>query len=474
MKKKALTLLLIFLLSLAGCAAPAPEPTEDPDLLRTEKYAALYRSAMEALVAEPELTLHITTQKVTTVNDFPVVENEEQALIYQKHNPDNPVVHLSRKISMGNYAFNASEFYYNGVCYLNVNSTGFYQAIPAETYLLSCIPRVVLDPSLYTEALTEETEDGVLLRFIKGTNAEDWILPNISDFAFSEGSAFFDKTDTLQSVSYTIRYLNGPYPVQYTVTVDYEITSTNWDLPTFEDYRQISDLQVPILLEKATLQLLALENITAHSKQTMNSEAGSILWEFRSDVDVYGKAKEQAALIKQTILTSDYANNKEDLYWSQELYLDGQYHMTAQKGEDIFSDTIPPQQIRDNCSALLLQGLLSAQDITGGAIAESDGLYTITLNPTAVFGDQLCRNACEVLFDYPELLKQLATSERVDKLEAYITVDKYTGLIAAAGYDYQVTHSVDIVSYKLICQTEQTFTLPSSTAYSTIKDAQNS
>ena len=68
MKKRAFLLLLIFLLSLAGCAAPAPEPTEDPDLLRTEKYTALFGSTMEALAAEPELTLHITTQKVTTVD----------------------------------------------------------------------------------------------------------------------------------------------------------------------------------------------------------------------------------------------------------------------------------------------------------------------------------------------------------------------------------------------------------------------
>lgn len=471
MSKKVLTLLLIFLLSLAGCAAPAP--TEDQDLLRTEKYTELYATAMETLAAAPELTLHITTQKVTTINNFPVVENEEQTLTYHNSDSENPMILLDRKVSMGNYAFDASEFYTNGTCYLTVDSAGFYQAIPAETYLLSCIPRVLLDPSLYLKASAEETEDGVLLRFMNGTKAEDWILPQISGFEVSEGTALFDKNDALQSVSYTIRYLNGPYPVQYTVTVGYEITSTELDMPAFEDHKQISDLQIPMRLERATLQLLALENITAQSKQTMNSEAGSILWELHSNVDVYGKAEEQAALIRQTILTTDYAANKEDLHWSQELYLDGNYHMATQKGDDIFSDTIPPQQIRDTCSTLLLQGLLSAQDISGGTITESEGRYKITLDPTEAFGDQLCRTACEVLFDYPELLKQLATSERIDKLDAYITVDKYTGLIEAAGYDYQVTHAVDILSYKLTCHTEQTFSLPSTTAYNTILDAQN-
>lgn len=470
MKKRSLFLVILLILSLCGCAFPGGESAEDAAAQRNEKYLGLYQTAAKELSNRADLTLNIQSKKITTVNNIPFTEESNQILSYIGRGTKELTAVRTETISIADLRLHTSEVFSDGICYLSVGSSGFYAETTAEAYLEGCTPAVLLDPSLYTRSSAQETADGTVLSFSNGTSAEAWFPSKDALYQGSEGFVVFDKNDSLRSASYKIQYLSGSYNVLYTVSVTYGDAPTNIAKPSDpEAYQEISDLQIPVLLEKFSMQLFSADYVTAQTERTLKSDAGAILWKLRSDVNMHGSVEEQMALINKTITTTDYSSSKEDKHWSQELFLEGKYTISSQTGDSISSDAVSALDIRDSCQALLIQGVLTAGDISGGTITEKDGIYTITLVPTQEFGDLLCRMACQILFDAPDLLKQLATDEVVNRLEAYISVDQYTGLPVAAGYTYQVTHMVDdILSYELFCKTQQEFSVPSATAYNTI------
>ena len=375
------------------------------------------------------------------------------------------------QISMGNYALVAEETYANGASYLSIGAARFYQELALQAFLDTCIPVTLLDPALYSSIRAEEANGGTRLDFEGGTQAERWIASDISNYQASKGYAFFDNNDVLQELSYTIRYLSGPYSVLHTITLTYEATAKDILTPDPEQCTKVDDIKLPLLLEKASLYLLAIDNITAETTQNLESDAGAMRWELTSRIDTYGRLDTQMALVQKSIVITDLPSGKEDLYWSREMYADGLYTSRAQNGEHNVSTSVSPSDIRNSCNTLFLQGVLATDEISSISLTEQNGIYTLSLVPTAAFGDNLCEMACSILFDTPDLLKQLATDESVNRLEAYLSIDKYTGLPVAAGYTYQVTHMVGILSYELFCSAEQTFSIPSATAYDTILTA---
>jgi len=465
MRKIAILLSFAFVISLWGCS-----PAERANAQKT-KYTQLYQSSITDLQKQPGLTMHIKSHKVTTVNDVPIVEDEEQSVSYFGLTSGHPMILRHQKISMGDYALVTGETYTNGASFLSIGTSRFCQELSLQDFLDTCIPANLLDPTLYSSIRAEKVNGGTRLYFADGTRAENWIIDDISNYQASEGYVHFDQNDTLQESAYTIRYLHGPYSVLYTVTVTYEVTAKDIITPDPEQYTKIDDVKLPVLLEKASLYLLSLDNITAKNTQILESDAGAMRWELTSQVDTFGSLDNQMALVQKSIVTTDLPSGKEDRFWSKELFLDGVYSLNSQNGEHSTSTTISPSDIRNSCNTLFLQGALTTEDISSISLSEQNGVYTLFLVPTGAFGDGLCEMACSILFDTPDLLKQLATGESVNCLEAYLSIDKYTGLPVAAGYTYQVTHMVDILSYKLFCSTEQTFSVPSTTAYDQILDA---
>ena len=96
---------------------------------------------------------------------------------------------------------------------------------------------------------------------------------------------------------------------------------------------------------------------------------------------------------------------------------------------------------------------------------------TIRFNGNEDFAKLISSNACQILYQKPELLNEIAQSSTTKTLTCYLKIDKTSGLPLSAGIEFSGSFEVNQLPYVLSFKADQTYVIPDGTANDIITKA---
>lgn len=483
MKKfqRLLSLLLAMLLcfSLAGCPAPAGptettpnQPTSAPTTTPTDPDAdALYDRAVAALEEQTYLRLDIEVKETLCVSGAEYAHDYEEILLFHGRGTDKPIISLEHK-SFDSGSLGFTEYYADGTVYSQHGDMQYRSAVSQEEYMEQLLPVVLLDKSLYANTEVTENADGTILyRFSQPTAGESWAVPE--DIAPEEawGQATLNNQGQLTQMTCYIDFCVGNFRYVYEIATSYTYGAQELShkAPTDPDsYIAIDSNLIPRLVSGAAFDLSRSEIITATAQRESYSQAAGVY--FVEQQSHHGYFADSYRLAKADYQNQvQYYDGSQYTYSFQEEFKDGVYTYT----EDGMTNQqrLSATQMLTYCRDAAAAHLLSLEDwITGATMTDLGSVYYMQFTATEDYGDKFRAAVSQLLFSNENHLEQFSTSYRTDKLELYMSVDKFTGLPVAAGYSFTGIHTIDGVQYQLVDNINCTMILSSADTYESITD----
>jgi hypothetical protein len=225
------------------------------------------------------------------------------------------------------------------------------------------------------------------------------------------------------------------------------------------------------MLERATGYLLQTNNISAHYTDNIYFQA---FGDSRTqDITLYMANHENLSALVKTLtkLKNDSRVGQDTQLSKIELFADNRYLVSTDDNKPIESSNITAYDMRQYCQNRLVSTVMLPKHITGAQIISSEKSVRIQYSASEEFANLISSNACQSLYQQPELLNDLAQSCTTDTLQCYLELDKITGLPIASGISYSGTHNVAGTAYSLSYKADQIYDLLSQITPEEIKKA---
>lgn len=503
--KKILALLLAaaMLLCLFGCTA-SPDPTEpptEPPTQATEPPAPdgkqIYTDAAAALRAG-DVTLDVVTVKTTTFGSQTLTEETTAVLTYTGMNTEDPKFSWEETVSCWDFeekdtvaTMNTQykEAYSDGVLYIDLeNRVQFSVPMTPEELASRHIPAVLLDAALYGDVtvgidflldgdlngdvtVTEEG-DTFTIFFASPTAAEVWAMPADAELVDASGTATVTG-GRLTAMAYTVTYDYGSVTVTQTTESKPRAQAKAVTLPPAAATFLYTEIQSPDALRmylQAEGLMFQASSGTASMVNSIFSQAAGVVRNQVVTTDFYDQGDDLLAKFVQDIYIMDYANNEDDTYKLEENYQNGKYVYTENDGVPTTVNDVDEQTIRDAYRGGMLTNMLVPENWSDVTLEDLGSLYYMEITFQETLGDFVQSATCNTLWQNPGFLNAYASAYMTNELTAYLSVDKFTGMIVANGFKYQGTHTIKGEPYILTQQVDMAFTLPSLGAYKEITD----
>ncbi len=433
---------------------------------------SIYAAAAENMTSTDKVTLNITKNISTTIGTETFEEKSQISYSYQGLGTQEMLAQAKETVTMGSHTFTTKEHYRDGKAYVTVNDSHFVSSISSADFSARFAPAVCFNPELYARVSGVDTGDSYIVFFEKAASVEDWITDPRTGFVSGSGAAY---------ISYDGRLINSVYNVSYknenaTVSLTYMVVPSPWeeltDNPTDSaTYVPISYLDGPKLLEKATGYLLQTQNLSA-------TYTDSIYFEVFGDkrtqnIDLYtGFDQMWSALVTtQRALTNTSREGEVSSINETQLFIDNTYY-TGKDGETLISDNSIDESVMKNyCQDRLLSTVIMPTHIGQCTITEGKTSVMIRFSGNETFSRLISENACQTLYQKPNLLKDMAQSSSTKQLTCYLELDKATGLPLGAGIDYSSTFTIGELPYELSFKADQTYTIGNNESIDIIKKA---
>ena len=479
-------LCICMVLSLMGCsAAPtqtespttlpatAPETTAPPETLPPAD--TLYADAKAAVEDAQNLVLSVTMSRKRSVGGEVFTESATQTVSMQGIGTDALLVSVEDSTTVGGYVLSSQEFYSGGQVWMLFDNLPFTAQLEQEDYLDRLLPAVLLDETLYGSLTAEAAAGGYSLTFSEPTAGESWLLGDAAELISAQGSAFLDENGALVRTAYTVSYTYGStrYDEEYSVSVTIpESLSLSNTLPTGgAEYVQLEYIDAPWLLARANYDILQATNLSYTSVDTMVTQAGGAVFSQQEALDLYGTGADTMSNYKVDITLQNYAGTLDE-YSLVENIRNKSLKLTENDGDPI-SQLLSEAQVeaaREEYLGIALDFLWEPADITSASIEDLGSVYLLEMTGTDALGDVYEGAACNTFWANESFLRELASDYHTDTLDAYLSIDKYSGLPVAFGFTYEGKHTIDGGEYLLTDQWDQTFFAGSNTAYEAITE----
>lgn len=489
MKKRLLALLLaaVMVFTLFGCQKPqveepSTEPSTEPAAEPAPNAAQIYADATAALSAG-DVTLDVTSAKITIFGNETLVEETSAVLTYTGMGTENP---QSNWEETANYwdlddeqkvvATEAQyrEVYADGTLYIELkDQVQFSAPLAAEDLANRYVPVVLLDIALYEDVTVTEKGDSATISFASPTAAEVWAMPADAELVAASGTATVTG-GKLTAMAYGVTYNYGSVTVTWTTESKPRAQAEAVTLPPEAARYMYTPLQSPdalwLFLQAENLKDQAISG-TLSGVSSMFSQAAGVVRNQVQTVDFYDTEKDMMGKFVTDVYLMDYANNADDTYTLEENYQNGKYVYTENDGvPTTINNQISKQQIRDYYKQNLLSNALKPEYWADVTMEDLGSLYYMEFTLNEDFGNMEQSIICTTLFQNPGLLNSLASAYTTDEVTGYMSVDKFTGMPVAVGFSYQGTHTIEGDPYVLTCQNDISYTLPSLGAYKEVTD----
>lgn len=478
----ALILCAALLLSLAACTKRPTESTGESTVDSNEALAKdMYSQASSALDSVSDVTLNLLITTHTTVNGDVFSEESDQTLIYEARGTDDAVIVMEEALRFGVHdsegdekdeAVEYTETWYQGNVYAELDKTHRYRSpLDANAAAVRYTPVVLLNAELYGSITSEPADNGTRICFAEPTAAESWAVPQEGKLLEASGTALVTANGDLTEMNYTVTYTCGPSLV--TMTVQSELFDTPRVATTPADpdtYASISSVDALRLNVSTVSNLVQADSITLSSIESLTCEAAVLTRNESIQANLHGRKENTQLKLETSVYFMNYTTMKSEEYSQEEKFLDGKLTTVVNDGLPSTDSSVTWGDVRAYMEELLTAGMLSMdywKDIT---VTDLGTIYFLEYQLNDNFGNTMQNYICNMLWENPSYLMNLASKYENIEVNGYLSMDKYTGLPVATGYYYKGVHTIDGQNYAMILQYDQSIEAPSKGAYQEITD----
>ncbi len=484
----ALLLCAALLLSLIGCTADPPEtttPTTVPPTTEPAPDAAqLYAQGREVLDEAQDISLDVSITTYMNIGEDEFSEQSLQALTYRGLGSEELAIYMEESIrsslhsediteeELEEEAVSYLETYSQGTVYLETMDTYYFSApLDAETAAVRYTPVVLLDAALYGQLECEEAPEGMKLLFSQPTAAESWAMPADAQMTEASGAVTLDANGAITQMDYTISYTYGPAEYRVEVVSKPLAETAEVEVPTNTDlYIPLQEADALRMTIRAIRLLGQADAVSASGLESMFCQAAGVARNQSLQVHIHGRKESTKAKVETGIYFMDYSTRESQELDQEEKYINGRYTVTTNGGLPTSQSGISWEDIREYAFQAVLVHIVAMdfwQDVT---ITDMGSVYLMEFTLNENFGNTIQNSICEMLWDDPAFLYNLASKYETNDVNGYISIDKFTGLSVAGGYYYEGTHTIDGTDYALTMQYDQSLDAPSLGAYKEITD----
>lgn len=444
---------------------PTPPPTE-PEPTPPELYAL----AVEALNSQATLQYWVSIDRTVQIGSEKFTEGSDMDITLQNIGSASFRASVKEQSDIDGYTTEYDDIFVAGLVYTTVDSEYHFTGnMTADDFLSRLVPAVVLDASLYAEP----TLEGGTLIFTDATAGESWLMPEYAEFVKASGTAVIGDDRALAEYTYTLAYRIGGAEITYDIHTKIGTpTEATIEAPADADtYTYLDFVDAPRMMESVVgllFQAEASHSVTSTVAESIVSYAAGLVRNQSTTLNSFGNGKGYLADVD----TSLYLNQMGETisYEQNEHFENGVYTYSADGSDPQENRGVTSVVFQNYVETTLVNNIPDYTVLLDAKAEDLGSVYylELTLDESVALAFQ--SNICTMLWEDPEFLNDLSTGYRTDKLEAYLAIDKYTGLPTAVGYYYEGYHTIQGADYMLSLQTDQSFDLSSQTAYETITE----
>lgn len=479
----ALLLCVAMLLGMLGCTQDKPAETAPPTTapVPTEpSVQELYADAGAALSSKKDLSLELLVTRTTTVAGDVFSEQSQQTLTWLGLGTEEVQACLDEQITFSvhnpeerepdeeeNPSVRYTEVYAGGKLYASMEDTyHVYAEMTVEEITGRYLPVVLLDAGLYAEMTAEDAENMTVIHFAQPTAAETWAVPETAELLDASGSATVNAFGALVDMEYTVTYQYGPAEVKLEVRSTPQVQTEEFKVPaTHFGYQQLQYVDALRKFLQSSALLAQSDAISTSYLESMFCQAAGIMRNQSTGAHMHGRKEETIAKFDTSIYFRNYGTNETEEYEQEEVYVDGKYTTTVNKGLPTSSSGVSYEDIREYAGRIMLNQLVSPDFWEDVTVTDLGSVYLMEFVLNDNFGNTMQNSICQMLWEDPAFLYNLASAYENKETTGYLAVDKYTGLPTASGIYYEGVHTIDGEEYTLSLQKDQSVEAPAKGAY---------
>lgn len=482
--KKLIALFLLFamLLSLAACTStPTNDPAKTPAAENQAK--ELYMQAGNALESLSHVTLDLVITTHTTVDGDEFSSKSAQTLTYQAKGSQDAIIVMEENVEFSIHARSEEteedleptqykETWHHGTVYAQLDDEHYFRSsMDSNTAANRYTPVLLLDPALYSSITAQETANGTLIQFAAPTACEKWLPAEDCTLVEASGDALINTAGNLAEMNYTVSYTYGASQVAMTVSSKPLATPKTVSAPEKTDaYTALTNIDAVRACMYATFNLVQTDDAVTQYSEVIFSDAAGYLQDYTVMAAASGRRDETVAKIETTVHSIDYSTQESNEYRQEVTYRDGKL-TTVDNGGLPSSTNSSWETVRAYVGRLLVFNIDMMDYWKDATITDLGSLYFLELRLNDSFGNATQNYICQMLWDDPAFLTNLATDYENAEMTAYVSIDKYTGLPVAAGHYFKGIHTIDGYKYEMTMQLDQSIQAPTKGAYHTVTNA---
>ncbi|MBQ5865728.1 MAG: TraB/GumN family protein [Oscillospiraceae bacterium] len=471
-----LLLCAALLLSMAGCGAPkpvepeatAPPVTEAPTEAPTEPPVSdQYTKAAQPLRDAKNLSVKLTTKKAisTEMETFDLVSQQELTL--SGVGTDAFTAAMTEELEIGDLRDEFTEYYADGVLFVNIYDTGRFQGtMTEEAFLNRFAPAVLLDETLYQDISEKQTDAGTTLTFSAPTAPESWALPAGAEFLSAGGTAKINDQGTLTRTTYTMEYIQG----NTRVTMEVEAKAELYDEeapeapPEPDIYKEVESIDALRLYDTAILYIFSAQSAASTINESLICEAAGYYLNEQTATHYMGTGQDHISEIKYSASTLD-GSMVTETFSQTERFRDGLYTYISEDGQEEPDSSVTAQDMTGYIQSYFLDNIPALTYIQDARIEDLGGVQYLEIELNEEWGQIMASYATGMVYEDEEFLNNCASAYETYNSRYYMALDAATGFPTAAGTAYVGVHTIEGQGYMLGLQIDQSFALADSSIY---------
>lgn len=455
MKRMKIPLILILLLTIATALFLTIRIIRSPKTLNSEKAHSLYKNVTNNLSLD-SFAYRITETKEMQLNKTATVTTQ-RTLQYFAKDTDGFSAKMVEDIQIGEHSIQATAYLSEDTLYYQTGAATFSGAMTQDAFLDRYAPFLLFDPQLYTSIHGVKNNGESTLFFTEASAPEAWTKLEDMEFLSANGSVIINADGDPEKFSYTCEYVAGGIPIKLSVATT--PCSESQSLGSFEipvNTTPISDPTATAFLDIACGYLLS--NLEACAYYTDEIYCQAFDDRRIQTISLSTTPTEAKVITNITLQNSSKVGPQSDIH-KTETFRDGLYTIRINNSDPTTDPQITLDKMQEYCQNILIGTIMLPEHISDVTISQSNRSVTYTFTGNESFANALRSEACNALYQDPNILTDQTQSYTTETATFYIEIDSITQLPKASGFLYQGVYTNDGLPYRLDYKAEQTYDL---------------
>ncbi len=418
----------------------------------------VYMNAADAARDIRSYVLEITKAHQITAGGNTYSENANILLSCLGLGSDEMKVCKEETLTSGKHHTEYSEVFSDDTLFTAINESYFKSMIASADYVQKMIPIALLDCNLYNAFSGVDSGEEYVVHIADAIAPEAWAYTGDITFTNASGTAYINYAGKLTKCVYILEYkiLDASHRVTFTAQLTEKTPEISVPDNT-QNYTQIQYSDGPKMLERATGFLTQIDNIRSVNKETTYFQAfgdtrtKTVALEVKNDIDWSAKVE------TETVLSNESLAGQDSIYKQSETFKLGVYELEITGIPSTQNLDISEEEMQEYCLNNLISTVLLPKDIAQCQKEENNGIVRITYTANKDFAQQISQNACDTLYQNPNMLTELSEKDMIDEIIAYLEFDASSGLPLSSGILYSCTYTAEGLPYQFRFEANQTY-----------------